>query len=58
MEDVEIITERNHRRVREHELGERWEVIVKKQKHRSNASKKYNLFVIIPYSFNQKQSYE
>lgn len=39
MEDIEIITERNHRRVRERELGERWEVIVKQRKNRSNALK-------------------
>ena len=39
MEDIEIITGRNHRRARERELGERWEVIVKQRKHRSNALK-------------------
>lgn len=29
MSDVEIITERNHRRARERELGERWDEIVR-----------------------------
>lgn len=29
MTDVEIITERNHRRARERELGERWDEIVR-----------------------------
>lgn len=32
MTDVEIITERNHRRARERELGERWDEIERRQK--------------------------
>lgn len=36
MTDVEIITERNHRRAREHELGERWDKIVQKRKREIN----------------------
>jgi hypothetical protein len=36
MTDVEIITERNHRRARERELGERWDEIERKQKRETS----------------------
>ena len=39
MEDIEIITERNHRRVRERELGERWDAIARNRKKQSKALK-------------------
>ena len=39
MSDVEIITERNHRRARERELGERWDRIVQKQKRETSLLK-------------------
>ena len=36
MTDVEYITERNHRRARERELGERWDEIERKQKRETS----------------------
>lgn len=44
MTDVEIITERNHRRARERELGERWDEIIRQRKRKSELLKASEAF--------------
>lgn len=44
MTDVEIITERNHRRARERELGERWDEIIRQRKRKSELLKASETF--------------
>ena len=44
MTDVEIITERNHRRARERELGERWDEIIRQRKRKSELLKASGAF--------------
>lgn len=44
MTDVEIITERNHRRARERELGERWDKIIRQRKRKSELLKALETF--------------
>lgn len=44
MTDVEYITERNHRRARERELGERWDKIIRQRKRNSELLKASEAF--------------
>lgn len=47
MTDVEFITAENHRRARERELGERWDVIVRSRKKQHEALKASETVCII-----------